>query len=278
MIPCISWLRNPFINNYIKFIFSYSSSLLILYFFINIIIYLKYKVLNYNINTSIYIFYLIMKTKIVENWHFPPDEKSVFRKVKSSRDKIGSQFSIDDYQVQLRDAALKYTTNFSGVVDVGAHIGIWSVHFSKVFKQVYAFEINPDTLPSLEANIASRDIKNVKIFTHGLGDKEQLVEICPTRFKSMGTYITAVDTGTNLVLPLDSFNLKDIGLIKIDVEGFESAVLLGAAETIIRCKPIIVMEDKPDLHTRFGGPTPSNILLDLGLKEIVRFRKDVIFG
>ncbi len=219
-----------------------------------------------------------MKTKIVEGWHFPPAEKSVFGKIKSSRDKHGSEFKIDDYQSELRNAAISHTTNFGGVVDIGAHIGIWAVPFAQVFQKVYAFEINPDTIPSLEANISARNLTNVQVFKHGLGSHKQYVDLCPTSFKSMATYITSTTSGNNLVLPLDDFNLQDIGLIKMDVEGFESAVLLGAQATIQRCRPIIILEDRPTLHARFGGPTPTSILLDLGLKEIIRFQKDVIFG
>jgi hypothetical protein len=41
---------------------------------------------------------------------------------------------------------------------------------------------------------------------------------------------------------LDDFELAKIDFIKIDVEGFETDVLLGAAQTIERCKPVILIE------------------------------------
>ena len=41
---------------------------------------------------------------------------------------------------------------------------------------------------------------------------------------------------------LDKFELENVSLIKIDVEGFELQVILGALSTIKRCKPIIIVE------------------------------------
>ena len=44
------------------------------------------------------------------------------------------------------------------------------------------------------------------------------------------------------VRTLDSFKLSRCDFIKIDVEGFEPAVLLGAIDTIKSCRPTIAFE------------------------------------
>lgn len=49
---------------------------------------------------------------------------------------------------------------------------------------------------------------------------------------------------------LDSFDLPTIDFMKIDCEGYEFPVLKGAAETLRRCKPVIVVEQKP--HPNFA--------------------------
>jgi len=41
---------------------------------------------------------------------------------------------------------------------------------------------------------------------------------------------------------LDSFNLQNVGLIKIDTQGYELQVLLGAKETILKNKPRLIIE------------------------------------
>lgn len=53
---------------------------------------------------------------------------------------------------------------------------------------------------------------------------------------------------------LDSFDLQDVDLIKIDCEGGELFVLQGAFETLKRCKPVVVVEQKPGKAQQFGLP------------------------
>jgi len=51
---------------------------------------------------------------------------------------------------------------------------------------------------------------------------------------------------------LDSYNFQDVDIIKIDVEGFEYDVLLGATDTIERCKPVVQVEMVYGQPHRFG--------------------------
>jgi len=51
---------------------------------------------------------------------------------------------------------------------------------------------------------------------------------------------------------LDSYNFQDVDIIKIDVEGFEYDVLLGATDTIERCRPVVQVEMVYGQPHRFG--------------------------
>jgi hypothetical protein len=42
---------------------------------------------------------------------------------------------------------------------------------------------------------------------------------------------------------LDSYALRDVSLVKVDVEGHERQVLAGARETLTRWRPLVVVED-----------------------------------
>ena len=59
-------------------------------------------------------------------------------------------------------------------------------------------------------------------------------------------------TGVRVRVPirtLDSFNLTDVGLIKIDTEGYEMPVLKGAKKTIWENEPRVIAE----IHGDYGG-------------------------
>ena len=67
-----------------------------------------------------------------------------------------------------------------------------------------------------------------------------------------------IPTMTAEVRKLDSYEFEGVGLIKIDVEGDELAVLEGAEQTIAREKPVIIVEDNKtaeDLNKYKTGDT-----------------------
>jgi FkbM family methyltransferase len=47
------------------------------------------------------------------------------------------------------------------------------------------------------------------------------------------------------LITIDSLNLPSVGLIKLDIQGSELIALKGAAETIQRCRPVVLIEEKP---------------------------------
>ncbi len=60
---------------------------------------------------------------------------------------------------------------------------------------------------------------------------------------------------------LDSWNLPTLGFLKLDVEGSEPLVLMGARATLARCRPIVLFENK-GLCRRFGlGPSATQDVL-----------------
>ena len=80
-------------------------------------------------------------------------------------------------------------------------------------------------------------------------------------------------------MPLDHLALVDVDFIKIDVEGYEPFALRGAKNTLVRCRPVVLFEDKWHWK-RYGLPAkaPHDFLLSLGAREIDRVGKDAIWG
>ena len=104
-------------------------------------------------------------------------------------------------------------------VDVGAGIGFYSYALSMLFEQVCAFDCD-DKVTQLISQYNSGNIRLVHSF---LSDKKRAEE------------------GRN-VGRLDDFSLDNVGFIRIDVAGGEMKVLFGAASTIEKWRPVVLME------------------------------------
>jgi FkbM family methyltransferase len=141
---------------------------------------------------------------------------------------------------------------FENAIDVGANIGYYSLQMSKLFKNVYSFELNEE----LTVNLKNALIENIAIMNIGLSNKDSLETLyIPIKngIKLFGWASlqpnNCPDTNEHLqkavrVKPLDSFSLRDISFMKIDVEGHEVEVLEGAINTIFKYRPVVLIEVK----------------------------------
>jgi FkbM family methyltransferase len=145
-------------------------------------------------------------------------------------------------------------------LDIGANIGNHSIYFSRIFKSVLAFEPHPQIHALLLFN--SKIAPNIQVFNFGLGETTKAIHL-NENWDNMGSssikHSWVEDGGKVLVnlRRLDELELghETISLIKIDVEGFESSVLLGAKRTIQEYQPLILIEQ---LESEFiGALTPS---------------------
>jgi hypothetical protein len=72
-----------------------------------------------------------------------------------------------------------------------------------------------------------------------------------------------IETVVSPMRTLDSFNLTNVGFVKIDVEGHEEAVLHGGVETLKREKPNLMIEIE-ERHAPGSLARVSTFLDDLG--------------
>jgi len=138
-------------------------------------------------------------------------------------------------------------------IDVGANVGIYSFEFSKHFKYVYSYEPNLFIFKRLR----KLKKKNILAFNFGLGDQNETQKlIFPKFIYGLGTFnkipqkhkIRDYSTIESMIRKFDDFNIKDIGIIKIDTEGFELKVLKGMIQSIEKYRPNIIIEvDKVSL-------------------------------
>ncbi len=150
-------------------------------------------------------------------------------------------------------------------IDVGANIGTHSIPFAAKGVLVHAFEPSPTARRILEEK--AKEYNSIIIYPYALGSKEVSAQLflhdcssCDSLIHK-ATYFTG-RTAAVKIKTLDSFNIQNVGIIKIDTEGYEEEVLLGSLETIKREKPRIILEVHEPLAK--NGRRLTSILKSLG--------------
>lgn len=162
------------------------------------------------------------------------------------------------------DLLSKFIKPGDTVIDVGANIGTHTVPFSRMVGKdgrVFAFEAQPRLEEILEANIHLNKLGNVVWDNKAIGSEMGIASV-PKLPPDTSSYNFGAlsfleenriqETTDSIVrwdgmvdtITIDSF-CSDLSpsLIKIDVEGMEPDVIQGATSTIVRCKPILYVEN-----------------------------------
>jgi FkbM family methyltransferase len=153
-------------------------------------------------------------------------------------------------------------------IDAGAYLGFHSVYMSHYFGTVYSFEPQVEIYRMLCANLLLNNCHNVIAINGALYDVEghmrlarpQLQEI-PVPWNGTQPAYDAIGNAAALMFelapepddqsvpcrPIDAMGLTTLGLLKVDTQGSDLHVLLGARATIGRCRPTIVAECEREL-------------------------------
>jgi FkbM family methyltransferase len=139
-------------------------------------------------------------------------------------------------------------------IDIGSNYGAYSIPIAKLKNRinVYCFDPSEKALNQLKDNIKLNDIKNIKYFKIGVGEKKKIAffddEI--KNYKNSGSYeIKNKDLGKKILIDsIDNFieNNEIIPkqniIIKMDVEGYEFLALQGLIKTIKKYDVFIFFE------------------------------------
>ena len=142
-----------------------------------------------------------------------------------------------EYQLTQRQKALHYVDKFDTALDIGGHVGFWAKPLSEKFQQVIAFEPHQPYIDLFTLNAPKAQIIKV-----ALGEHEGQAELKTPGDNTGAAYLTE-GSGTQ-IKTLDSFGFKDIDFIKIDCEGYEFPIIKGATQTLKRCRPVVIVEQK----------------------------------
>ena len=198
----------------------------------------------------------------------------------------------------LKHAAKKGYSNF--FMDIGANIGFITIQTENSFDNVFCFEPNPISYELLKINLLYSNIRNIKVYKYGLGNKNEFKDIHIPIKNLGGAFIKGVHNSysNETFLKKDGFkkynsnnyikrkiaikNASNVfknhflsfkknnllnGSIKIDVEGMEDFIIKSIASSIPQYINCFVIFENWDQNKNLNN-----------LKELFKSRRVKIFS
>lgn len=172
---------------------------------------------------------------------------------------------------------VRYLEKFVGkgdvFVDIGANIGLFSLKAATFAGRVVAAEPGADAGRQLADNLALNGFPNVTIVHKAISDHEGKAALFHNPLGADPQAFSLINDGSSTdseeveIVTLDRL-VSDLGLsrvdcVKIDVEGAEDRVIAGAAETLRKFHPTLIVEmNCPTLLKDGGDPTAVWIALN----------------
>lgn len=180
-------------------------------------------------------------------------------------------YSTDELQ-----AAKRFISDSSIVLDIGANIGeftLFAAHRAK-HGSVFSFEPSSHLFQELKTNVQINKLKNVSCVQVGLSDRKAKLPLyslaetdkeSSTKNRGKGTVFPSAADSSAETIELETLDnwarqvgLSKLDIVKIDIEGSELFALRGGAETFCRLRPVIFIEIN-DVTCRRAGYSPSEI-------------------
>jgi FkbM family methyltransferase len=181
-------------------------------------------------------------------------------------------------------------------LDIGAHVGHYSLRAVKAGAKVYAVEANPEAAAQLRLNAHINNL-DLTVWALAAWNKPELIEFsrASVAYELRNGSLSLLSSNRNPYpvgvtvagVPLDQLldSLEQLDVVKMDVEGADIHVIDGMMASLVRLKPLLVFED----HSFYGTYTPEAMALreaeltaragytwcdasDWGVKSAERFR------
>ncbi|MFO7557201.1 MAG: FkbM family methyltransferase [Desulfobacterales bacterium] len=169
-------------------------------------------------------------------------------------------------------------------VDIGSHIGFYSLMASRKCKTVVAIEANPETFQRLRKNIQLNHAA-ISAIHSGVSDKKELLRLSPNTGTNAGemSFMGNCENGIEvqcvpLIDILEQQHIKAIKMLKIDVEGYEYKILnhfYNHADKSLFPQLLITEFYENNVHNTTGNQI--QLLEKYGYKEIFRSHDNRIF-
>ena len=163
-------------------------------------------------------------------------------------------YFLGGYEEAELKAVEQFLTADSVFIDIGANIGLYTLFAANAINengQVISFEPFTPNFNSLTKNVSLNNFSTICLEKMAIGAKDGLINLYyDEKEKNLGmassiTLEKGVQEEVKLTA-LDSYletkSLAKIDLIKIDIEGFEYAALLGMRNTLTKFRPTLLIE------------------------------------
>jgi FkbM family methyltransferase len=195
-------------------------------------------ILNFEYHGETFYFYLPFKRDVIQSY-------MIYNKT------FYELAQLEELRKYIKDSGIEINT----IIDVGANIGNHTIYLTKMLGALHTYSFEPfePAYDTLVDNICLNKLCfEVSAYNIALGDNDMPAKVFYTNSvhekDNIGnTKIMQCPEGDMKVSVLDDINIPNkIDFMKIDVEGFEARVILGAKETILRDKPLIWVESFPE--------------------------------
>jgi FkbM family methyltransferase len=152
-------------------------------------------------------------------------------------------------------------------LDVGAHVGHWSVRLAGQASKVIAVEPNPETARILRTNVAMNNLSNVVVYEVAAWDCDTMLRLEPPDGLPIGGGTRVLDDGKGTVkaVRLDALLAAEpaVDLVKLDVEGADLHALEGMRGLLAKHRPAMLVECH-DMYGYYDFGDMEALISDLG--------------
>lgn len=152
---------------------------------------------------------------------------------------------------------------------------------------LWAFEPNHENYCCANITVALNYLENTRLENFGLGARNEQLFVQTRDSNGLplggGSRIVESNEGCENKDPVQVVSIddtipsgRDIGIIQLDVEGYEKQALTGALATIRRCLPILILEVWPE-STLLTSDWFSENILSLGYEKHANIHGNVVY-
>lgn len=167
---------------------------------------------------------------------------------------VGGRIALRKFE-RFESLLMKTLSRSTGIaVDVGANIGYYSLILADRFSKVIAYEPEPENFWLLKKNVKANEIKNIQMVQRAVSDGTALLQLGLSDSNPGDHQIESEENGRRVIKvkasTLDDDIKSKVSFLKIDTQGWEPKVILGAQKIISRDLPTIFMEFWPAGYKR----------------------------